>query len=173
MKIGYTLVSGRGQTDPLLARVAEVAMRAGLKCVGTVQYNSMPEDMRLCDMDVRVLPVGPTIRISESRGPEARGCRLDPSALETAVSLTLRALETSPSLLIINKFGKHETAGRGFRPAIAEALEKGIPVLIGVNALNEDAFKDFTANCAELLEPNEQNMLSWIADVTDTQLVAA
>ncbi|MEM9229387.1 MAG: DUF2478 domain-containing protein [Pseudomonadota bacterium] len=173
MKRGYTLVSGRGQTDPLLARVAEVVTRAGLNCAGTIQYNSMPEDMRLCDMDVRVLPAGPTIRISESRGPEACGCRLDPSALETAVSLTLRALETSPDLLIINKFGKHEAGGRGFRNAIAKALEKDIPVLIGVNALNEDAFNEFTANCAEFLEPNEEGILSWIAGATDMQLDAA
>ncbi|MEM8635852.1 MAG: DUF2478 domain-containing protein [Pseudomonadota bacterium] len=173
MKRGYTLVSGRGQTDPLLARVAEVVTRAGLNCAGTIQYNSMPEDMRLCDMDVRVLPAGPTIRISESRGPEACGCRLDPSALETAVSLTLRALETSPDLLIINKFGKHEAGGRGFRNAIAKALEKDIPVLIGVNALNEDAFNEFTANCAEFLEPNVEGILSWIAGATDMQLDAA
>ncbi|MEM7616570.1 MAG: DUF2478 domain-containing protein, partial [Pseudomonadota bacterium] len=138
------LVSGRGQTDPLLAQVAEDALGQGLRCIGSVQYNSMPDDLRLCDMDIKVLPNGPMLRISETRGREARGCRLDPSALEIAVAMTARALDTRPDVLIVNKFGKHEASGRGFRSVIAEALERGVPVLVGVNALNEGAFMEFT-----------------------------
>lgn len=173
MKIAYTVVSGRGQTDPLLAQVAEMAMAQGLKCIGSVQYNSMPADLRICDMDVKVLPDGPTLRISESRGTEARGCRLDPNALETAVALTLQALDTKPELLIVNKFGKHEAFGRGFRPVIADALERGIPVLVGVNTLNKDAFLEFTSGCGELLDPDVRAVLNWVAEATGRMADAA
>lgn len=133
----------------------------------------MPEDLRLCDMDVKVLPNGPTLRISETRGTEARGCRLDPNALETAVALTANALGTQPDLLIVNKFGKHEASGRGFRPIIADALEKDIPVLVGVNTLNEDAFSEFTSGCAELLRADVNAVLTWVSTITGKRADAA
>ncbi len=162
MRIAYTLATGRGQTDRLLSLAAAAAANLGMRCAGAVQYNSMPNDRRICDMDVKVLPDGPLIRISENRGPEAKGCRLDPNALETAVALTEQALETAPDLLVINKFGKHEASGRGFRPLIAEALAQDIPVLVGVNALNEGAFVEFTAGSARQLEPDLEEILTWI-----------
>ena len=173
LEIAYTLVTGRGQTDPLLAQVAESALKQRVKCIGCVQYNSMPENLRLCDMDVKVLPDGPMLRISETRGPEARGCRLDPNALETAVALTAEALGAKPDLLIVNKFGKHEASGRGFRPIIADALEKDIPVLVGVNALNEDAFSEFASGCAELLHADVNAVLTWVSTVTGKRADAA
>lgn len=133
----------------------------------------MPEDLRLCDMDVKVLPNGPTLRISETRGTEARGCRLDPNALETAVALTANALGTKPDLLIVNKFGKHEASGRGFRPVIADALGKDVPVLVGVNTLNQNAFSEFTSGCAELLRSDVNSVLNWVSTVTGKQADAA
>lgn len=172
MKIAYTVVSGRGQTDPLLAEVAEIAIGHGVKCIGSVQYNSLA-DLRVCDMDLKVLPDGPVLRISESRGVEARGCRLDPSALEMAVGLTVKSFDTKPDLLIVNKFGKHEAAGRGFRPVIADALEKGIPVLVGVNELNKEAFIEFTSAYGQLLEPNVNAILDWVVESTGQNANAA
>ncbi|MEX5726690.1 hypothetical protein Ga0609869_000043 [Rhodovulum iodosum] len=49
-------------------------------------------------------------------------CRLDPAALETAVGLVAAGLSSGADLLIVNKFGKHEAAGRGFRYVVAEAV---------------------------------------------------
>lgn len=166
MHIGYTAASGRGATDLLLAQVAERARAAGLTCIGAVQHNSMPADGQLCDMDVRVLPDGPVIRISETRGPGARGCRLDPAALEAAVAATERALaEGGADLLIVNKFGKHEAAGRGFRPVIAEALGRDVPVLVGLGALNAPDFLDFAGPAAQALAPEPEAILDWIGRV--------
>ena len=44
--------------------------------------------------------------------------------------------------MIVNKFGKHEASGRGFRMVIAEAIERNIPVIVGVSALNLGDFKE-------------------------------
>ena len=54
-------------------------------------------------------------------------------------------------LLVINKFGKHEAEGRGFRPLIGEALAMGLPVILGVNGLNLPLFLDFAEGMAEAL----------------------
>ena len=74
MRMGYTLAPGRGDVDLLLAEVAERLEGEGVKLCGTVQINSECETDGLCDMDVRVLPDGPVIRISQSLG--AGGARV-------------------------------------------------------------------------------------------------
>jgi ABC-type sugar transport system substrate-binding protein len=101
------------------------------------------------------------IRINQVLGEESRGCRLNPAALEEAVALVETALERSPDLLIINKFGKHEAEGRGFRPLIAEALARDIPVLLGVNALNSQAFEEFSGGYAEEIVANAEDLAAW------------
>lgn len=161
MQIAYTRSPGRGDTDLLLSRLADRLAARGLRLAGTVQTNTERPGGGPCDMDVTVLPEGPVIRISQDLGPAARGCRLDPEALETAVGLTEARLAAGADVLIVNKFGKHETEGRGFRNAIAEALALGVPVLVGLNGLNAAAFEDFTAGCARELPSDIEDIERW------------
>mgnify|MGYP005840079447 CR=1 FL=1 len=173
MKLAYTIAPGRGDTDLLLAALADTLSTRGLRCCGTVQINSTDCDPARCDMDVRVLPEGPVIRISQDRGPMARGCRLDPEALERAVALTEARLAEGADLLVVNKFGRHEAEGRGFRNAIALALERGIPVLAGLNGLNREAFETFSGNTAEPVDPDAAELLAWVDAALDTTRGAA
>lgn len=163
MKLAYVKTEERGATDLLLARLAERLAARGLRLAGIVQTNTECHDSRLCDMDVRVLPDGATVRISQSLGPGARGCRLNPEALEQAVAEVSRSLEGEevPQLMIVNKFGKHEASGRGLRPVIGEALAAGIPVISGVNTLNEEAFRSFADGVAEELPADLAALEAW------------
>lgn len=156
----------RGDMDQLLNGLAMRAAARGLRLCGTVQINSDCGPDRSCDMDVRILPDGPLIRISQSLGPGARGCRLDPDALEQAVAHTSGQLAAGCDLLIVNKFGKQEADGRGFRGVIAEALGAGIPVLVGVNRLNLDRFEAFTEGLAEPVAPDEGALDTWLASLS-------
>jgi hypothetical protein len=70
------------------------------------------------------------------------------------------ALERA-ELVVINKFGKQEAEGRGLRGVIAEALERGLPVLVGVNGLNLPAFLAFAGGCATELLPNAAVVGDW------------
>lgn len=161
MKIAYTMGAGRGDTDLLLLGIAETLAAKGYRTCGTVQINT-ERDGGPCDMDVQVLPRGPTLQISQDLGKASKGCRLDPNALETAVGLVASHLEDGADILIINKFGKHEAEGRGFRTVMAEAISRDIPVLVGVNGLNFDAFQLFTAAQAIKLEPYAHEILEWV-----------
>ncbi len=161
MHLACTMAPGRGDTDLMLAGLASDLMARGLRLCGTVQINSERADTAPCDMDVRVLPDGPVLRISQDLGPSARGCRLDPEALETAVGLVSARLDAGADLLIVNKFGKHEAEGRGFRDVIAEALALEIPVLVGLNGLNRDAFDEFAGGLATHLPPESDALARW------------
>lgn len=161
MKIAYTIAPGRGDADLSLARFAERLLASGLRVIGAVQINEVPEDCHRCDMDLKILPDGPVLRISQSLGKESRGCRLDPEALEQSVSHVMSTMEDGADFLIVNKFGKHEAGGRGFREAIAEALSRDIPVLVGLSALNQQAFFEFTEGVAQNIAPDPDALWDW------------
>ncbi|WP_028714709.1 DUF2478 domain-containing protein [Paracoccus sp. J55] len=160
MRLAYVSLPGRGANDRFLAAIAGRAQAAGLRLAGTVHTNPRREGRIKCDMDLRVLPDGPVLRISEDRGDGARGCRLDAGVLEAAV-LGVAAALPGADLLLVNKFGKQESEGRGFAPLIAEALSRGIPVLAGVNGLNLPAFRAYADGLATQLPADEAMVLDW------------
>ncbi len=161
MKIACTFAPGRGDTDLLLQRLATALLAGGHSVCGTVQINSEAPCDGPCDMDVRCLPDGPVIRISQSLGKHARGCRLNPAGLEQAVSWVESRIGRDIDFLLVNKFGKHEAEGRGFRSAIAQALAADIPVIVGINSMNRGAFHDFTGGAAEEIAPDPTALLAW------------
>jgi hypothetical protein len=162
MRIACVMAGERGDMDLLLHGFAMRAIARGRRLCGTVQVNSDCGEGRPCDMDVQVLPDGPVIRISQSLGPGARGCRLDPAALEQAVAAAEARLSAGADLVIVNKFGKHEAEGRGFRALIAEAVALGVPVLVGVNALNAPRLAEFLGAEVDRLDPTPEALDDWL-----------
>ena len=162
MHIAYVLSPEAGRADRLLCDIAGRLMGEGLLLCGVVQRETPTGTGYRCHMDLRLLPDGPDLRISQDRGALARGCRLDAEALETAVLQTIRRLTPDTDLLIVNKFGKHESMGRGFRQAIAQAVELDVPVLLGVNPMNLEAFEHFTGSGAVRLESTVTAVQSWL-----------
>ena len=160
MSLGYVSLPGRGANDRFLAQVAARLQDRGLKLAGTVQTNIERADRTKCDMDIVVLPDGPVLRISEDRGNLARGCRLDAGVLEQAVAGVSRAMPGA-DLLIVNKFGKQEAEGRGMAPLIADALERNLPVLLGVNGLNLPAFQTFAGGLETALAADIDQVVEW------------
>lgn len=166
MQLAYVMTEERGATDRLLSALADRLQARGIRLGGIVQTNVECHDSELCDMDVRVLPDGETIRISQSLGAGSRGCRLNPEALEQAVGQVSAALQSPlpPQLMIVNKFGKHEADGRGMRPVIGEALALNIPVISGVNRLNVAPFQEFAGGIATAAQPDLDSLEAWAVE---------
>lgn len=159
--LGYVVSEGRGEGDRLIHAVAMQLRAAGLPLAGAVQTNVERDPAHKCDMDLHILSGHDVVRISQDLGRLSRGCRLDPAGLERAVGLVGAALADRPALLIVNKYGKQEIDGRGFRPLIGEALAEGIPVLTAVNRGNVDAFLAFAADRAAPLPADADAILAW------------
>ena len=160
MRLAHISIAGRGETDRFLAAVAARLEMAGVRLAGTVQSNTARADRTRCDMDLRVLPDGPVYRISEDRGAAARGCMLDHGALEQTVAEVARRMDGA-DLLIVNKFGKAESEGRGLVPVISDALARGLPVLVGVNGLNLPLYLDFAGGLSAALPATEETVAAW------------
>lgn len=166
--LGYVTGGERGAADLLLADVAAVLRRQGVVLAGVVQVNEEFNPARPCHMDLHVLSGAEVVRISQNLGALSKGCRLDPSGLEQAVGLVAQALEAGPgllpALLIINKYGKQEVDGRGFRPLIGQALAAGVPVLTSVNTANQAAFDQFAEGMAMPLACSTEAVMQFCRD---------
>ena len=158
--IGYVIGDRRGAVDALLAHVAAVLQAQGRALAGVVQVNTEIEGAIRCDMDLRILGRDETVRISQRLGNAARGCRLDPGGLAAAVGLVEHSLDGT-SLLLVNKFGKSELDGGGFRPVIARALGLGIPVLLGINRDNLTGFLTYAGGMAQAIDADPDALLAW------------
>jgi hypothetical protein len=166
--LGYITTEGQGVADKLLAEVAAMLRAEGWVLAGAVQVNADRPEGQRCDMDLHVLAGVDVVRISQNLGPLARGCRLDAAGLEEAVGLVEAALgaEPRPRLLIVNKFGKQEAEGRGFRPVIGQALASGMPVLTAVGRANLDAFGAFAQGLGAPISAEVGAVLTWCRRVT-------
>lgn len=151
-----------GFCDLLLAGLAQSFKKEGLRLAGVVQTNERYDALCACDMTLNDLTSGRDIRISQRLGRYARGCRLDSSALTEAVGLVDAGLSAGADLLILNKFGKTESSGGGFRPVIARALELGVPVLVGISQANLPAWMEFTGGEAMVLPPLDVAVRGWL-----------
>lgn len=153
--LGYlTITDAAGAADRLLSTTAAALQARGLRVAGAVQDNLDRGPDQACDMDLRILGNGTVIRISQNLGNLAEGCRLDTGALAQAVALSEAVLAGGADLVIVNKFGKQECYGRGFRGFIAEALAQDIPVLVSVPDAQLAAFHAFAGTLAQPVAPD-------------------
>lgn len=160
--LGYIVAEGRGEADRRLEELARRLTEAGVPLAGAVQVNSGTCAAGDCDMDLVILGSATRVRISQSLGAMSDGCRLDPGGLETAVGLVGATLATAPPrLLIVNKFGRQEAEGRGFRPLIGDALAEGIAVLTAVAPDYLPAFRAFAGGMEEQLPAEGDALLGW------------
>jgi len=150
--------------DRVIARAIEPLRAAGLPLAGALQVEAVAAGRHPCDLLLEDLASGDVHAIAEHRGHEASGCRLDVGLLTEIGEAVLHSLhDEQPRLLVVNKFGKIEADGGGLRQAVAEAVELGIPVLVGVPARNLDRWRAFVGSLAVELPADHGALSRWLA----------
>ncbi len=150
--------------DRAIARAIEPLRERGVAMAGAIQLEPAdPPGRHPCDLLLEDLASGEVTAIAEHRGKEARGCRLDVGVLtEVAETVVASLRANAPRLLIVNKFGKIEADGGGLCGAIAEAVDLGIPVLVGVPVRNLDCWRAFAGLLAIELPPEPSAITRWL-----------
>ncbi|GGE48530.1 DUF2478 domain-containing protein [Actibacterium pelagium] len=159
--LGYISDDARGASDKLLFQMADRFRKDGLNVAGAVQENIGGDEVTACDMVLRIFGHSDPITISQNLGPGATGCRLDPDALERAVGFASAQLSDDTDLLIVNKFGKQEMEGGGFRQLIGEAMTLGVPVLTAIRPSYLEVFTSFTGDLAEEIKAEPSAINAW------------
>ena len=148
--------------DRLISDLGYKIRDAGIAVAGIVQHNKFIRDRTKCDMEIEELSSGIVLQLSEDRGKEARGCRLDRGVLSEAAALLSTSLENKPELVILNKFGKLEAEGRGLRDTLAEVVQLGVPIVIGVPYRNIERWRAFTEGLAEECSVGSSRLHDWL-----------
>lgn len=162
MKIAVITSTVAGQIDQLISETALKLQSEGVRLAGVAKVlGDEQQGDGYCDMDIRVLPDGPEIRITQSLGQGSTGCRLNPAGIVEAVAQVERIGSKDADLFVLNKFGPQEAEGRGFCDAIASALETETPVLVGVGKGCRDSLDRFVDNMAEVLPPEPEEIYAW------------
>jgi len=159
--LGYVVVTAPGDAGPLLREVAARLAKSGVTVAGAVQTGGGGDAQGRGVMELRVLPDNVPVRISQDLGALSQGCRLDADGLERAVAMVERSMAAEPQILIVNKFGKQEEEGRGFRPLIGTALMAGRPVLVAVGEDDLSGFLTFAETLAERLPADPEDLVAW------------
>ncbi len=163
---GILYSEGQGpKIDDMLVELVGKLRDQRLRLAGAIQHNTDGGDRCRCDMTLEDLATGKRIDISEKRGPESQGCRLDSFALEASVGVVAQSLSQDRDLVIINRFGKREAEGHGFRQIVEQAIGVGLPVLVAVASGQQAAWDNFTGSYAEQLPAETDVILAWCARV--------
>jgi len=134
----------------------------GLSLAGVLQHQVAAGADRRCDVILEDLTSGHRTPLFEDRGAGASGCRLDEPALAEATARVEGSLETTPQLLVLNKFGKVECDGGGLRDLIASAIDRGIPVVIGVPQRNLGTWREFAGEFAIEFSDDAGDVELWL-----------
>jgi nucleoside-triphosphatase THEP1 len=160
--------------DRLLRETALALLEQGTRLAGLVQHNQPRQGRSRCDMVLEELASGDLVPISQDRGLHARGCALDVHQLLDGMQRVRRALAIRPDLVILNKFGKTESEGGGFRPLIADVIEAGVPLLIAVPWRNIESWRLFAGDLAQEIIMEERSALATpLVSLIGSQLAVA
>ncbi|MFM2280175.1 MAG: hypothetical protein RLZZ444_2406 [Pseudomonadota bacterium] len=152
--------------DDILEATARSLMADGRRIVGYLQREGASEGECCGEIALKDIVTGELVTISQALGSGARGCRLDPQALAGVAGSLLARLDDATDLMILNRFGKGESEGQGFRAAIEEACIRGIPVLTVVRDEYVSAWEQFSGELGSLLAPDPEAVLSWTRRAT-------
>lgn len=176
MKVAAVVYEGGGShaVDAMLRAVAVELKGAGIRIVGAIQINEERSDAPCAKMVLEEITSGRTFDISTCKMPGDESCTLDPPALEDVVGLVQSRLDGGADLILINRFGKQEVAGAGFRSVIEAAVAHDVPVVVAINEAHLAHWMDFTGGGAERLVPDRGRIAAWCqASVSGASAAAA
>ncbi|EME71468.1 hypothetical protein H261_03628 [Paramagnetospirillum caucaseum] len=165
LKIGVIVRPPDASVPDSMEGFARILQGQGYLVRGLVQRNSAPSGDCACTMTLVDIENGQQFRISQDLGSGSTCCRVDTQAVAEASSVLRRAVEDGTDLLVVNKFGKLESQGRGMVDEILAAVSLGIPLLTSVEAPLLERWREFTGGLAEELTPGCGVLMRWWENV--------
>lgn len=149
--------------DGLLEDIVFAQIAAGAKVHGVLQSRGRSKGECHCaDMDLRTIGTDQVFRISQPLGSGSVGCRLDPGALAECSAYLQRQISDGCDLLVLNRFGKGESEGQGFRELISVAMASGISVLTSMRSIYVTPFEAFAEELGVVLPFDKVAVDCWL-----------
>ncbi len=146
--------------EELMASFVEELLAQGVRVGGVYQRTIRPDAERK-RMVVIDASTGAEFSISLDEGPKLESCVVDDSALAEASMVLRKAIAAKVELLVVNKFSKQESLGRGLGPDMFEAMTQGIPVLTSLHERYLEPWRDLSGGVGTLLACDMESLRAW------------
>ena len=148
--------------DEALLKIVDRLKQQGYRLAGAVRARVTPPGEDRCDLFLEDLSTSTVFPMSQDLGSGSDACRLDDSALDAIAGRVEASLRDGADILILNKFGKQESEGRGLRGPIVKAVDAGIPVLVGVNSGRLGSWTEFCGGASEVFGSDDAGVDRWL-----------
>lgn len=149
--------------DQILRAFAADLNSGGYRALGLIQFGRRCLDAGLC---ATMVHTGERLRLFHDLGTGSTACRLDVDQLLDAGERIARAIDQGADVLIINRFGKQESAGKGLCYLIERALGADIPVVIAVSGRYFPDWIKFADGMSVRLPCDRRALDAWWRDVS-------
>ena len=144
-----------------LRKVVVLLRKLGFELGGVVQEVEAEGDPSCARLNIVDIRSNETACITQERGKNSRGCKLDPRGLAEISHCIKDAIDARVDLVIINKFGRAESEHGGLLSCITDAVTAGIPVLTTVREPYLESWHSFHGGLAIELSPSVNSILKW------------
>jgi hypothetical protein len=150
------------EIDLLFADVCKSLLERGVRVGGVIQTIT-PGIEGQCAASIQVIDVRSeaVFNVWENRGLDAKGCRLNEAGLLEMEPTLLTAIEDRVDLLLVNRFGRAESLGRGLIGCFAAAIDAKVPILTAVRVPYDIEWQRFHGGMGVELPPDLSSILQW------------
>lgn len=125
--------------DQVLWHTASLLQKNDIRIIGALVKHDGDDvtDQEKEELNIQIIPTGQTVNIFFPDKCARIGCRLDPKPFQTIVGTVYELLEKTQendkTVILLNRFGKEEATGGGYSRILELAMDKNIPVIVGVS----------------------------------------
>lgn len=154
--------SRKFEIDRLFADVCKALLESGARVGGVIQTIT-PGIEGQCAASIQVIDVrsDAVFNVWENRGLDAKGCRLNETGLLEMEPTLLTAIEDRVDLLLVNRFGRAESLGRGLISCFAAAMDAHVPILTAVREPYDIEWQRFHGGMGVELPSDISAVLQW------------
>lgn len=145
--------------DALLSAFSAELIASGHRVAGLVQLGQHCSDRR--ELSARLIHTGEEVGLFQDLGACSRGCRLDVGRLLEAGHKIAGAIDHGADLVIVNRFGRQESEGKGLIDVIERALSADIPVVVAVPVKRFADWIKFSDGMSVKLHCDRPSLQSW------------
>jgi hypothetical protein len=146
--------------DGVIAQAVDGLKSRGIAMAGVIQTCGN-EDCDHRDLRLESITGRWSLPIMQKRGALSSGCSLDYSAVAEASLRIAADIRPETRIVVLNRFGRAEAEGNGFRSILEKCLEEGKSALCAVRNDYAREWEEFHGGLADILLPEPDAILEW------------
>jgi len=172
VKLAAVCSANTTDTDLRINTLVKALMASNYKVCGVLQ-KPLAMNAPRCNARLSRIDTKKQYDISQQLGGGSTSCNLDTAVLEQAAFDICTSLNKKTDLVVVNRFGKRELQGGGFRSVFERALALDTPVLTIVQDQWSSAWLEYGGSSVSLLDDSFAALTDWLGSAVTRLPIAS